>query len=287
MATVTSGGLAVMVEHYNDRRLLETLHPNLPFHQFGEKKPLPKREGEGIKWRQWHVLKKGRLLAESGAGPGTAISARLVSAKLILLGDHGKITTYLDLISVNPVVQGAIDVFGHAGALTLNFMVARMLLWRRTSISATLEVSAANAYLGDRNQLSSDAALSNSQWEAPVWAPQYITSRNHQISAVYGGTSVTTLTPAILRAMTLKLKVKHAQPYDGRWWYCFIHPDITNQLRASSAYRDLVKYTPDMVKRVVRGEVGELEKVRFIETTEVPWCLTTGGDASSYGDDRY
>ena len=65
MATVTSSGLAVMVEHYNDRKLIETLYPNLPFHQFGEKKPLPKREGEAIKWRQWHVLKKGRHLAES------------------------------------------------------------------------------------------------------------------------------------------------------------------------------------------------------------------------------
>jgi N4-gp56 family major capsid protein len=157
-----------MVEHYNDRRLLETLYPNLPFHQFGDKKPLPKREGEGIKWRQWHVLKKGRLLAESGAGPGTSISARLVSTKLILLGDHGKITTYLDLISVNPVVQGAIDLFGHAGAETMNFMIARMLLWRRTSISATLECSATNGYLGEANLLSGDMALSASNWQATV-----------------------------------------------------------------------------------------------------------------------
>jgi len=52
MATVTSSGLAVMVEHYNDRRLIETLYPNLPFHPLAEKRPLPKREGEAIKWRQ-------------------------------------------------------------------------------------------------------------------------------------------------------------------------------------------------------------------------------------------
>lgn len=287
MATVTSSGLAVMVEHYNDRRLLETLYPNLPFHEFAEKKPLPKREGDGIKWRQWHVLKKGRLLAESGAGPGTSISARVVSAKLILLGDHGKITTYLDLISVNPVVQGAIDLFGHAGAETLNFMISRMLLWRKTSISATLECSAANAYLGEANLLSAIGTVSASQFEAPVWMVQWPASRNHAASALDGQDSGTTLKPSLLRSFTLKLRVKHVQPYDGRWFYCIIHPDLTNQLRGTSAFRDIMKYTPDMVKRVVRGEVGELEGVRFIESTAIPWCNVTNAKMSAHGGGRY
>ncbi len=287
MATVTSSGLAVMVEHYNDRRLLETLYPNLPFHQFGEKRPLPKREGDAIKWRQWHVLKKGRLLAESGAGPGTSISARLVSTKLVLLGDHGKITTYLDMVSVNPVVQGAIDLFGHAGATTLNFMIARMLLWRKTAMSATLECSAANGYLGEANLLSAIGTVSASQFEAPVWAVQWTGSRNHAASAVDGGVSGTLLKPSVLRSFTLKLRVKYVQPYDGMWYYCFIHPDLVNELRAQSAYRDIVKYTPQMVQRVVRGEVGELEKVRFIETTEVPWCSVTNAQPSSHGNGRY
>jgi len=277
-----------MVEHYNDRRLLETLYPNLPFHEFAEKKPLPRREGESIKWRQWHVLKKGRLLAESGAGPGTSISARLVSAKLILLGDHGKITTYLDLISVNPVVQGAIDLFGHAGAETLNFMISRMLLLRQTSISATLEVSSSYAYLGERNQLSCTLAVSNSMYEAPAWLIRYPDSRAHDISMAMGGVSATPLSPGKIRSFTLKLRVKHAQPFDGQWYYCFIHPDITNQLRAHSAFRDIVKYTPEMVKRVVRGEVGELEKVRFIETTTVPWCAVSSSTKhSAHGYGRY
>jgi N4-gp56 family major capsid protein len=42
-----------------------------------------------------------------------------------------------------------------------------------------------------------------------------------------------------------------------------------------------------MVKRVVRGEVGELEGVRFVETTEVPWCSVTNVKMSSHGGGRY
>ena len=42
-----------------------------------------------------------------------------------------------------------------------------------------------------------------------------------------------------------------------------------------------------MVKRAVRGEVGDLEGVKFVETTEVPWCTVTNAKMSSHGGGRY
>ena len=93
-------------------------------------------------------------------------------------------------------------------------------------------------------------------------------------------------TPGKVRSFTLKLRVKHARRINNRY-ICFIHPDLTNQLRAHSSFRDIVKYTPEMVKRVVEGEVGELEGVRFVETTEVPWCSVTNAQPSAHGNGRY
>ncbi len=42
-----------------------------------------------------------------------------------------------------------------------------------------------------------------------------------------------------------------------------------------------------MVKRAVAGEVGEMEGVKFIESTAVPWCETGGTTASTKGCGRY
>ena len=232
--------LAYLIPVYYEKRMLERLKPQLMFHQFGEKKALPKNEGQSVYWHRWNTTKMGRLIAESGAGASQGLSATRVSAALIMIGHHAVITTYIDMVSINSVVQGAIDLFADSAAVTLDFITSRMLLWKFTAVSATLQCSSAGGYVGDRTMGFSAGtwtkAVSCTSFQAPVWSINYLGSRLHAISGagVAGGASATLWTPNVLRTIALKLKVKNAMRFEDGYYKLIMHPDMVNQLRGSS-----------------------------------------------------
>ena len=300
MPTVTSSGtLSTLVKSYYDKRMLERLTPNLVYQQFGIPKELPKHEGNAVIWHRWTLLSKGRLIAESGAGDARAISAVKVSANLVMVGDHAKITAYLDMVSINSVVEGAVDLFADGAALTLDFITARRLLWKKTSMSATLGCSATTGYL-DIKTLSS-LLPSNASWtgfKAPTYLADDLTTRNHKLSTLDGGNSVKLLTPAFIRSIKLKLKVAKALPFEDGYFKCILHPDLINQLRGSSAFVDLHKYVETGTAAYREGALvgaqgvgerslaGVMEGFKFYETTEAPLALNAGTTASTNGCGR-
>lgn len=305
MPTVTTTNLSNIVKVYYDRRMLERLTPQLMFHQFGDRKEIPKKEGTSVYWHRWNLFTYGRNLAESGAGTARGISATRVSATLVLFGDHVKVTTYLDMVSINSVVEGAVDLFADSAALTVDFITSRQLLWRLTSLSASLQLSTANGYYGDKWQLLTGgahvAAVSSTKWQAPLWHVNDLTSRNHSLSSgckAPGATGLCSaqITPRVLRTLALKLKVKNARKFEDGYYKAIIHPDKVHELRSSSAFIDLHKYTESMVKSVTTegsigggkrevGLVGIMEQFKFYESTEAP-LLTTSGVFGGTADGR-
>jgi N4-gp56 family major capsid protein len=291
MATNTSSNskLAQLIPIYYERRMLERLKPQLLFHQFGEKKALPKNEGASVYWHRWNSTKMGRLISESGAGAGQGLSATRVSAALYMVGHHAVVTTYIDMVSINSVVQGAIDLFADSSAVTLDFMTSRLLLWRRASASAQFQVSAAGGYLGDRPGCLSagtySKCLSASSWQAPVWSINDFSTRSKAISALYGGNSATAWTPNIFRTIALKLKVKNALRFEDGYYKAIMHPDVVNQLRGSSAFIDLHKYVETGAETFAKGTLrqggerglaGVIEGFKIYESTEAPLFTTSG-----------
>lgn len=296
MPTNSSASLSKLIPIYYERRMLERLVPNLMYWQFGEKKALPKNEGYSVYWHRWNTAKMGRMIAESGAGASEGISASRVSATLLLIGHHAKVTTYLDMVAINNVVQGAIDLFADSAALTVDFVTSRFLLWKLTSVSATIQVSSAAGYIGDLwYTLSSQAkmtaigcsTLSATKWQAPVFCINDMTKRTYSMSAgCAGGASGTIWSPAVLRNIALKLKVKNAQRFEDGYYKLIMHPDMIHQLRSSSGYIDLHKYVEtgamtfrDGVMRggvPERGLVGFCEGFKIYESTEAPMFSTSG-----------
>jgi N4-gp56 family major capsid protein len=303
MSTITSGNsLASQIVNYYDKTLMEMLEANrvLVFHQHGQKKTLPKNEGNAVIWHRWNSFGKGRYIAESGAGTSRGISASKVSANIWMMGDHAIITTYIDMISINPVVEGAIKLFAQSGAWTLDFCIGRKLLWSRTALSGTFEVSATNGYVGARNLISTAGCASASQWNAPMWIIDNLTTRSTTFSAMNGGSLGTALTPNVLRSLKLKFKVKNCMPFPDGYYRIITHPDIVNQLRGTSAYIDLHKYTESGVKTFESGVMGNqgsakepnglagiMEGFKFFETPEAPMCSVTNAAMSAHGGGRY
>lgn len=301
MATIqTSNSLTSMVIDYYDRRMLERMTPQLFFKQFAIPKELPKREGDAIVWHRWNLFTKGRHISESAAGTARGISATKISSNLIMIGDHAVVTTYIDMITINSVVEGAIDLFSDSAALTIDWTIGRLLLWRRASISATLEES--SQALGGVNLLSAGGNsndlityLSCSAWQAPLWGLENLASNATQkLSAVFGGSFATTWSPDVVRQLVLKLKVKNALPFEDGYFKCIMHPDTITQIRRSSAFQDLHKYTTTqpfteggMLQKGERGLAGVLEQVKFYESTAAPYCTVTAATRSAHGYGRY
>lgn len=321
MVTVNTASLSTLIPIYWEKRMLERLVPNLIFHQFGEKKELPKNEGNQIYWHRWNTAKMARLIAESGAGAGEGLSATRISATLLMIGHHAKVTTYIDMVSINSVVQGAIDLFADSSVKTLDFITSRLLLWHLVSVSASLQVSSAAGYIGDLwYTLSSQAkmtaiacsTLSCTKWRAPVFCINDLTTRNHSLSggcAGGGATGVcaTSYSPNVLRKIRLKLRVKNALPFEDGFYKAIIHPDMVHQLRSSSGFIDLhkytetgnVAYTQGLMRQgtTERGLVGVMEGFKFYESTEAPLFSTSGvwggvangnrAQPSAFGDGRF
>jgi N4-gp56 family major capsid protein len=100
--------------------------------------------------------------------------------------------------------------------------------------------------------------------------------------------------------LKLKLKVKNALPFEDGYFKSIIHPDLVNQLRGSSAFIDLHKYTETgaatfakgtLREGTERGLVGVCEGFKFYESTEAPMCLASAGDseicATRWGGGRF
>ena len=196
------------------------------------------------------------------------------------------------MVSINSVVEGAVDLFADSSALTVDFLTARMLLWKLTSISATLEVSSAAGILGSANYLSGAKAttISATSWQAPIIYINDFSNKHSLSSGVKspGATGLCSLswTPAILRRAYLRLKSRNALVFDDGYYKTIMHPDTVNALRSSSGYIDLHKYTevsqPTFKEGTLmggnreKGLVGFLEGFKIYESTEAPMISTSG-----------
>jgi len=288
MATVDSATFSKAFEYYVEKELLETLHPELYYYQFGRKEIVPLRSGKTAKWRRPTTIGKGRVLTESASGIARGLSASTVSATMILFGDHSVVTTLLEDISLFSIMNEFKDEYQYAMRETLDYMFQLQLLWKKTATSANLMYSAAGAAMGTANLLSAIGTFSASQFEAPTYGIDDLTTRNHAASALNGGTSGTPFTPLKIRDIVLKLKRKNVPTYDGQNYICIAHPTVLGDIRSTSAWQDLHKYT-DAVQQIFKGEVGRMEGVRFVETTNQLVATVTNGaaGASAHGNGYY
>ena len=103
---------------FYEKALLERLLPNLVFCKYGQKRPVPKNEGDTINFRRFESLPVNtNALTEGITPPGTALSMSTVEAKLKQYGDYSVITDKLDQMGIDPVITEASELHGEAAAL--------------------------------------------------------------------------------------------------------------------------------------------------------------------------
>ena len=216
---------------YYSMRLINLAEPELIHDQFGQKHPIPKNSGKTIEFRKYDSLPKALVPLTEGVTPaGQKLSMGVIRATIKQYGGYIELSDILELTAIdNNLVQATRLLASQAG---------------RTSDTITREVLAGGTnvvYAGgakDRSELvGGDATEANNKY----------------------------LSVDDIRKAVRALKVMNAQKING-YFAGIIHPDTAYDLMSDKKWVDVKTYSdPD---GIYEGEIGKIEGVRFVETTE-------------------
>lgn len=117
--TTGTVGFPNAIAIYYDKKLLERLEIELRFDQFADKKPMPKRSGNEIKWTRYTNFASNTTPLTEGTTPnGLTLQSVQISAIPLQYGDFVTLSDFLIAEAIDPVIEGAQDVLGYRAALT-------------------------------------------------------------------------------------------------------------------------------------------------------------------------
>lgn len=256
----TDTGMSVENKTFYDKELIRTAGPQLVHDQFAQKRPIPKNGGQSVEFRQFGDLPKALTPLTEGVTPdGKKLSATAKTATVSQYGDYVTISDKLDLTAIDPVALEAVDVIGKQMGLTLDTVTRNKLHQGLQVMYAPLRSSA-----GAETEVSSRSKLDK--------------------SAV--------LTVKLVQQASTELKAMNVPTFDDGCYVMIIHPYSAYDLKRDPEWRKPHEYAD--TRQLYNGEVGMVDGVRFVETSEAKiYCgedlasnsrtLTVNGAVSSAG----
>lgn len=251
----TDVGLSAEMKTYYSDYLIDLAEPKLVHAQFGQKAPIPKNGGKRIEFRKFNPLEKQLTALTEGVTPdGQKMSVSTIEAAVNQYGGFVELSDILMLTAIdNNLVQATKALASQAG---------------RTLDTLTREV-----LVGGTNV---------------QYAEGQVTSR----AALVGGkeTGNHYLTVDAVRQAVRTLKRMDAPTIDGSY-IGIIHPDVSYDLMSDPKWVNVKSYSDPT--GIYEGEIGKIENVRFVETSEAK--IFEGAGASGrdvyatliLGDDAY
>lgn len=231
----TSSGLSAEMKTFYDKTLIELAGPNLVFDQFGQKRPIPKNGGKTIEFRKFNSLPKAMTPIAEGVTPnGSKLTVVPVSTNVDQYGDYVELTDMLELTSVDPIVVEATKQLASQAGRTIDTVVR-------------------NQIIGGTNVNFCSAVSSDGTEE--------IIDRRYKLKP-----SATLKVRDVFKAAA-QLKAMNAPTFDGSY-VAVIHPYVAFDLMqdAKGQWIDIQKYADPSA--ILRGEIGTLGGVRFVQSTE-------------------
>lgn len=130
MATTTQTYTSLSAENktFYERALLKRLLPNLVFLKYGQKKPMPRREGDTINFRRFNALEIPAASLTEGVTPdGASLSITAVTAAVAQEGNWVRLSDKLDMVGIDPVLTETSALMGENAAQTLESRCADVI----------------------------------------------------------------------------------------------------------------------------------------------------------------
>lgn len=130
MATTTQtyGNLTAEQKTFYDRTLLSRLLPNLTFLKYGQKRPMPKNEGDTINFRRFNSLDVPAASLTEGVTPdGDNLSITAVPATVAQEGNWVRLSDKISMVGIDPVLTESAALMGENAAKTLETRCADVI----------------------------------------------------------------------------------------------------------------------------------------------------------------
>lgn len=239
--TTVSEGLTEEMKIYYSDYLIDMAEPELVHDQFGQKQPIPKNGGKTIQFRKYSPLPKLTTPLEEGKTPdGQSLNMSIVEATVAQYGGYIELSDMLILTAIdNNLVQATKLLGGQAG---------------RTLDTITREVLAGGTNV--------------------QYAEGQVKARNSLVGGQETGNHYLTVNSIRMAVRTLK---KMNAPRIDNGYVAIIHPDCSYDLMSDPNWKYPHQYQD--TTNIYEGEIGKIEGVRFVETSEAK--IFEGEGASS------
>lgn len=223
-------GLSEEMRVYYSDYLIDNAEPNLIHDQFAQKHPIPKNGGKTIRFRKYDPLPKLTSALSEGVTPtGQSLNMGVVEATVHQYGGYVEFSDLLLLTAIDNNLVMATKLLGSQAGRTLD-TITREVLCGGTNV-----------------QYGADAVPA--RYLLTGGAPE----GNHYMSV-----------DCIKRAVRF-LKNQNAEKINGAY-ACIIHPDCAYDLTSDPNWKYPHQYAD--TKALYEGEIGMIEGVRFVESTE-------------------
>ena len=244
----TTSNLPSALSEFYDRVFLERAKPLLLFSLFGQNRPLKTKNSKTIKFRRYNALAAATTPLTEGVTPsGNDLSVTDLTATVAQYGDFIKITDMVDLTNPDPVLTEGAQVLGEQAAETIDTLVRDVLVAGTSVAYANGSARADVNTLITKDLIAKRVRLLKNQKARKITAmlgagPGYNTV---PINAAYVG---------------------------------FVHPDVSYTIKNLTGFVPVEKYPS---QQTLPGEIGSIEEVRFIETTQAPVFAGAGATGGS------
>ena len=228
---VTSdSGLSNEMKTFYSDYLIDMAEPELVHDQFGQKHPIPKNGGKTIEFRKYDPLPKALTPLTEGVTPdGQKLTMGVITATVKQYGGFVELSDILLLTAIDNNLVQATKLLGSQAGRTLDTITREVL-------NGGTNVQYADGQVESRGELSYTDAENNMN-----------------------------LTVDAVRKAVRFLKVMNAPRING-YYAGIIHPDCSYDLMSDPKWVNVKTYSDP--EGIYEGEIGRIEGVRFVETSE-------------------
>lgn len=250
----TTSEVSHAVNNYYDKRLLTRASPLLAHNMFGQIRDIPKNNTNVIKFRRYGTLSASTTALTEGVTPaGSALSVTDVTGTVQQYGDYVTVTDWLSMTTLDPVWTEAAEVLGEQAGDSIDEIIRDVLVAGTGVRYADTGVDGNTA----RTDVASDDVVAAADFKKIV----------------------RTLKGNDARKLTMRVNPDTGyatSPVDA-CYVGIVHPNTTYDLKGLTGWIPVQDYGSKA--DLMPGEVGSLDEIRFVETTNAK-VFTSGGAGS-------
>ena len=225
-------GLSPEMKTYYSDYLIDNAEPALVHDRFAQKHNIPAGNGKSVQFRKYDPLPKiTDPIAEGVTPTGQTINMGIVNATVAQYGGYVELTDLLLMTAIDNNLCMATKLLGSQAGRTLD------------TISREVLVGGTNVQYGEGK----------------------VSSRSQIAGGKANAADNCYLTVDAVRKAVRFLKNQNAEKIDGAY-VAIIHPDCAYDLMSDPNWRYPHQYSDPSA--IFEGEIGKIEGVRFIESTE-------------------